>query len=422
MTPNSTSTTSSSVTTTAGGTHGPVAPDLVERAAPVRLDIPTMVVAKVLFVILVFGLGVIVLRQLTGLMVQFSIALFLAIAADPVVRRLERGGMGRGRAIAVVMLAAFACIGGALAIFVPPLVQQGDRLVTNAGPIMDDVRQSHLLHQLDQRFHLVDKASEQAAKLPKVVGNQIGTVVAAVIAGAFGLISIFFLTLFLLAGGGEAARGIVQVFPKLVERRWWVIIQGAYTGISAYVGGAIIIALLGGGSVALMAFALGLPYALPLGLWMMLLEIIPMVGASIGAVPAIIVAFVSGGVVPGIVMVVFILVYQQLENILIQPRVQGRAASLSPLVIFLSVLIGSQLLGVLGALFAVPVAGVIHIFIRQIVELRDENEIALPALLSGEPVTQEEIAADGPTELEDEDSESSEPGDGSGSGRNLATE
>jgi predicted PurR-regulated permease PerM len=302
-------------------------------------------------------------------------------------------------------------------------VQQGDRLVTNAPSIVKDVRDSRLLHRLDKRFDVIDKASNEAAKLPKVVGNQIGSVVAAVIAGAFGLITIMFLTLFLLAGGGSAARGIVQVFPRLVERRWWVIIQGAYTGISAYVGGAIIIALLGGISVALMAFFLDLPYALPLGLWMMLLEIIPMVGASIGAIPAIIVAFVAGGVADGIIMVVFILVYQQVENIVIQPRVQGRAASLSPLVIFLSVLIGSQLLGVLGALFAVPVAGVIHIFIRQVVELRGSDEVELPALLSGETVTQEEIAADGPTELIEEDVDgSSEPGDGSGSGRSLATE
>ncbi|MBC7462123.1 MAG: AI-2E family transporter, partial [Thermoleophilia bacterium] len=215
-------------------------------------------------------------------------------------------------------------------------------------------------------------------------------------------------------------------FPRLAERRWWAIIQGAYTGISAYVGGAIIIALLGGGSVALMAFILGLPYALPLGLWMMLLEIIPMIGATIGAVPAVIVAFVVGGPVNGIIMIAFIIVYQQVENIVIQPRVQGRAAALSPLVVFMSVLIGSQILGVLGALFAVPVAGVVQIFMRQVIEQRGTEDMHLPAPISGAPVTEHEIAADGPTDISPgdghPDADDSDDTSGDRSGRNFATE
>ncbi|MBC7462525.1 MAG: AI-2E family transporter, partial [Thermoleophilia bacterium] len=224
----------------------------------VRIDVPASVIAKMLFVVLAFVLGVLIVKALTGFLIQFAIALFLAIAADPVVRRLERAGIGRGRAIAIVMVTAFVAVGGALSVFVPPLVQQGDRLITNAPGIVTDARDSKLIHQLDKRFGIVNKATDEAGKLPKVVGEQVGSLVGAVVAGIFGALSILFLTLFLLAGGGQAARGTVRVFPRLAERRWWAIIQGAYTGISAYVGGAIIIALLGGGSVALMAFILGL--------------------------------------------------------------------------------------------------------------------------------------------------------------------
>jgi predicted PurR-regulated permease PerM len=144
----------------------------------------------------------------------------------------------------------------------------------------------------------------------------------------------------------------------------------------------IIIALLGGTSLALMAAILGLPYALPLGLWMMMLEIIPMIGATIGAIPAVIVAFVAGGTIEGIVMLGFVIAYQQIENIIIQPRVQGRQAELSPLIVFVAVLVGSQLLGVLGALFAVPLAGVLQIIIKQIVQEQGSGDLELPDLFN----------------------------------------
>jgi predicted PurR-regulated permease PerM len=113
---------------------------------------------------------------------------------------------------------------------------------------------------------------------------------------------------------------------------------------------------------------------------MMLLEIIPMIGATIGAIPVIIVAFVSGGVWQGLVMLGIVVAYQQVENIVIQPKVQGKAASLSPLMVFLSVLIGSQLLGVLGALFAVPVAGVFQIFMRQLIHDQGSADLSVASL------------------------------------------
>lgn len=382
---------STTSTTIAGSTTPVGVAEHVRGGGRVQVDVSVTSIVKILFVVALFGFGYYVLRELSTLLVQLSIAVFLAIAADPLVRRLERRGFGRGKSILAVMLGVFVIVGGMLSIFVPPLVEQGDHLVTATPGLIQDARDSRLLNDLDRRYDIVERATEQAEKLPGIVGDQLGTVVGALLAGVFGTITIFFLTLFLLTGGGELARGGVRVFPQLVERRWWAIIQGAYTGISAYVGGAIIIALIGGGSVAFMAFVLGLPYALPLGLWMMLLEIIPMIGATIGAVPAIIVAFVAGGTWQGIVMVAFIVVYQQIENTIIQPRVQGRAASLSPLVIFLSVLVGSQLLGVLGALFAVPVAGVIQIVVRQIIEQQGTHDVEFPALLAGGAEGQEAL-------------------------------
>ena len=351
----------------------------------VVLDVPARVVFKVMLVTALFWFVVNALTQLTGLLIQLAIAAFLAVAADPLIRRMQARGLGRGRAVGLVMLGAVVAIALVVSVFVPPLVEQGDRLIEATPDLIGDVQDSGWYRRLDEEFGVVETATKQAEKLPGVVSDQIGTVLAAVLAGVFGTITILFLTVFLLLGGGQVVEGTVRVFPRLAERRWWSIIQGAYSGIAAYVGGAIVIALIGGTVMTISAFALGLPYALPLGLWMMLLEIIPMVGATIGAIPAILVAFVAGGVWQGLVMIGIVIVYQQIENIIIQPRVQGKAASLSPFIVFLSVLVGSQLLGVLGALFAVPVAGVIQIFVKQLIHEQGSHELSVPPIVDDAP-------------------------------------
>lgn len=353
-------------------TYRPSTDQLHDSQSRVLLDVPARVVFKVLLVAGIVWLLAVAVTQLTTLIIQFAIAAFLAVAADPLIRRMERHGLGRGRAVTLLMIAVILALALFVSVFVPPLVEQGDRLIDATPAIIDDIRQSSLYQRADRQFGIVETLSEQAERVPGIVSDQLGSLLASVLAGVFGTITILFLTLFLLLGGGQVVEGTVRLFPTLAERRWWSIIQGAYTGIAAYVGGVVVIALIAGTVMTISAFALGLPYALPLGLWMGLLVIIPLIGATIGAVPAVIVAFVAGGWVKGLVMIGIVVVYQQLENLVIQPRVQGRAASLSPLVVFLSVLVGSHLLGVLGALFAVPVTGVLQIFVRQVIEERGE--------------------------------------------------
>ena len=336
----------------------------------------------------VLTLAVNVVLELRGLIVQVAIAAFLAVAADPAVRRLERRGIGRGRAVAAVMIGAFAFVAIVFAVLVPPLVEQGNRFIDAAPGIVEDTRDSRLFRDLDKQYDVVDRASEQAASLPGLVSDQLGTVFGAVAAGVLGTLTILFLVVFLLLGGGQVVEGTVRVFPKLAERRWWTIVQGAYSGIAAYVGGAIVIALCGGTVLAITAAVLGLPYALPLGLWMMLLEIIPMIGATIGAIPAVIVAFVAGGVVEGIVVLAFLVVYQQIENTIIQPRIQSHVVQLPGIAIFFSVLVGGELLGVLGALIAVPIASIVQIIVKQVLVASGRDQIELPQLFdeAGRPI------------------------------------
>jgi len=129
------------------------------------------------------------------------------------------------------------------------------------------------------------------------------------------------------------------------------------------VTGNLLISLIAGASTTIVLLVMGVPYAVALGLVVAILDLIPLAGATIAAVIVGIVAFLHG-IPAGIVVVTFFILYQQLENHILQPLVYGRTVQLSPLVVLMSVLIGSQVAGVLGALAAIPVAGAIQVIVR----------------------------------------------------------
>lgn len=346
----------------------------------VTVGVPARVVVKVLLIAGLMYAAMNVVVQLAPFFLTLMVAGFLAVAADPLVRGMQDRGLGRGASVGVMMLAIVVLMGLIAAVFVPPLVEQGERFVDKAPGMIEDLRHNDTYRSLDQRFDILDRATAQAEKLPARVSSQLGRVLGAVLAGVFGTITILFLMVLLLMGGGDLVEGVVRLYPPLAQRRWWSIVQGAYRSIGAYVAGTLLVALIAGTTIVVSLLVLGLPYPLPLGLWMMLLGIIPLVGATIGAIPAVIVAFAAGGLVKGLVMLGIVIVYQQVENIYIQPTIQGKVVSLPPLIIFISVLVGSQLMGVLGALFAVPLAGILQIFYRQYVESTGGHELELPPI------------------------------------------
>lgn len=360
---------------TTGGYSEESSRELHSYPSNTTIELRTSTVVRVLFVITLFGAGVLILRELASFFVTLLVASFLAVAADPVVRAMERRGMGRTGAVLTLLLTILVAFALILLVFVPPVVEQGNRLKDKAPQYLEDVQDSALLQRLDKEYDVVDKATAQLESLPGEVGTQLGSWVGALASGVFGTITVVFMMVLLLLGGGQLVRGTVRVFPRMGEPHYWSLLQGAYTNISAYVGGTLLVATSAGVTMVISLLILGLPFAGPLGLWMFLFGIIPLVGATIGAVPAIIVAFVAedGGTAKGLILIAIVIAYQQLENLVIQPAIQGRVVNLPPIVIFLSVLIGSQLLGVLGALVAVPMAGIIQIFIKQILDARDDQ-------------------------------------------------
>ena len=299
------------------------------------------------------------------------IATFLALALNPAVDWLERRfGGRRGLATGLVFIAALVAIAGIGALFIPTLVNQVNDFANKVPDYLDDLTKGRgRLGFLQSKYHLVDKARDAlreggARKLFGLSGTALA-VTKGVITTVVATVTIAFMTFFmLLEGPAWVDRGYGLLQPQS-QPRWRAVGRDVYRTVGGYVTGNLLISLIAGTATAIVLFATGVPYALALGLIVGILDLIPLAGATIAAIIVGIVAFLHS-IVAGIVVVVFFIIYQQVENHLLQPIVYGRTVQLSPLAVLISVLIGAELAGVLGALAAIPVAGSLQVVLREL--------------------------------------------------------
>lgn len=377
----STPSTSSTTPLNSTGANDPSAYQSIE------VHVSARTIMKILALVVLFYGGAVLAAELAPILLTVVIAAFFAVAADPLVRLLQRRGLGRTPAVLVFIAGLITVLLVLLSVFVPPLIEQGDRLVEAAPERLREFRRSETVQRLDQRFGLIDQATRQVAELPERVSSQLADLVGHIFSGVFTAFTILFLMVLMMLGGSTVVNGVAQLYPPIAERRWWTVVQDAYRSVGAYVGGTLAVATIAGMVMLVTLLVLGLPNPLPLALWMTLLAVVPLIGATIGALPSIVVAFTAGGVVKGLIMLGVVIVYQQVENSAIQPGILGRVVSLPPLVIFLAVLTGAQLQGVVGALLAVPLAGIAQIVVREAVLRSADTEVHLP------PIAPDEVPA-----------------------------
>ena len=294
------------------------------------------------------------------------IALFLALALNPAVEWLQRHGVAsRGLASGIIFIVALAAFGGLLALFIPTLIDQVDNFANKVPDYIHDLTKGRgRLGFLETRYHIVERVKD-AVKSGGVGKFTVGagaalTVTKSVLTAVTATLTIIFVTFFMLLEGPAWMNRIYGVLPEQSQPRWRRVGHDIYRTVGGYVTGNLLISLIAGGLTSLVLYVMGVPYALALGLIVAILDLIPLAGATIAAIIVGAVAFLHG-VTAGIVVVVFFIVYQQVENHLLQPIVYGRTVQLSPLAVLISVLIGAELAGVLGALAAIPVAGSLQV-------------------------------------------------------------
>ena len=322
-----------------------------------------VVVAVVLALYLIY-----LLRQPIG---WILIAGFLALAlAAPVNWLAQR--MRRGFAIALVYLGLLAVPILLAAIIVPPVVTQVDDLARDVPGYATDVREfveeNKRLREIDEDYDITGKLQEEAAKLPGRVGDAaaiLGDIGLGLVNSIFAGVTILVLTAFMLGSGPRWRASLLGLMPAERAARADRVMNNVSGAVAGYVAGALAIAFIAGSLTFIMLTILGVPFAGPLAVLAGFASLIPLIGATIAAVLIGIVTLFNDFPTDTIVWTVWAIVYQQLENNLIQPRIQQRTVNVQPFVVLSAVLFGSALLGVLGALIAIPVAASIQIFVRE---------------------------------------------------------
>ncbi len=358
----------------------------LERWAP---HVAPQDVVVVVAVVLAAAAGVFLLFELKRVVVWLFVSVFFATVLAPAVSWVERRGLRRGLAVAVVSAGLVLVVFLLLFAFARPIVSQSVEFAENLPETVDRVRNAPIVRDLAERFNVQDSVGSVGEQVPQqLVGlsGPILSVFASIGQAIVGLVTIFVMTVFLLLYGPRFVRtGEIAMVPQEHRSRLATIADRSMRAVSGWVAGNIFTSLIAG-IVSLVPFLLmRLPYASLLALWVFVADLIPLVGATLGALPAIIVAFLHS-VTAGIVITVFFIVYQQIENHALQPLVYGRTISLNPFIVLLAVIIGVELAGFIGALLALPVAGVVQVTIEElaseklqvIAEAVEESEIPEP--------------------------------------------
>lgn len=304
------------------------------------------------------------------------IAGFLAIALSGPVNLLSRW-MKRGLAIAVVYLAVILTPVLIAGVLVPPIVREANNLIDEAPQYAEDfsefVRQNKTLRELEQDYNITERVQEEAEKLPGKAGDAAGVlsdIGLGVVNSVFAGVSILVLSLFLVGSGRHWLDLLANRQPA--DRAQWTraLFDRIGAAVGNYVAGALVQATVAGVLSWIVLLILGVPYAGPLAVVIGLLDLVPLVGSLIGAILVGIVTVFNDFPTDTIVWVIWAIVYQQVENNVIQPRIQARAVQVHPFVVLVSVLFGAKLFGILGALLAIPVAASIQISIREYLAFR----------------------------------------------------
>jgi predicted PurR-regulated permease PerM len=306
------------------------------------------------------------------------IAVFLTLALNPAVEWFQRRGVkSRGVATAITVLltlAGFAALG---ALFIPTLVHEVNGFVQALPGYVDDITHRRgRLGFLESKYHITQRVRDavESGGASRVLGLT-GTAVAitkGIITAIVATVTILFMTVFMLLEGPAWVERFFTLLPERSRDRWRNVGHQIYLTVGGYVTGNLLISVIAGVASTIVMLILGVPYAVALGLLVAILDLIPLAGATLAAIIVSSVGFIHS-VVAGIVLIIFFIVYQQVENHVLQPLVYSRTVRLSPLAILIAVLIGAELAGVLGALGAIPVAGTIQVLIVNWLEHRKER-------------------------------------------------
>jgi putative heme transporter len=303
-------------------------------------------------------------------------ALLIAVSLEHLVRMLMRRGLRRELAIVCVVLGMAGLMVGFGFTLIPPAVAQGKELITDAPAFLHKVRESALFHRLDLQFHIADQLDKTQKQIPSLLEGAASPVLAAVggvLTGLAAVVTIAFLTVFMLVFGGRLVEA--ALLEARADRRalYQDVVHKIYLSIGGYLGGLMLICLCNFTLTTTFLAIDGVPFFLPLGLLAGLASMIPYAGPLIAGALISIVAFAAKGTWHGVAAAIYFISYGQVEGNILGPLIFRRTVHVNPLVVTLSILFMGELAGVPGAIVAIPVVATLQIILRELLRIRREE-------------------------------------------------
>jgi predicted PurR-regulated permease PerM len=338
---------------------------------PVRATVPVRTILATIGLILATIVAVLFVMRVEQVLVWMVIALFFTVALFPVVNWVQRHMTWCRRSLAtlVVFLVVVLVLGGLLTAFAVPLATQGTDLAGQLPGIINDARAGRgPVGDLLERTNALQFVQNNEARI-SAFATSLGTPALNLLrglgTGIVAAVTIFVLAYLAVLEGPKVVEGTLALFPPRRAERIRRVTRDCAKTVTGYISGNLLIsAICGILTYAVLKFS-GVQFAALIALFVAIADLIPLVGATLGAVVASIAAFLHS-VPAGIAVVIFFVIYQQLENHLLQPVIFARTVKLNPLAVLIAILLATELAGILGALLAIPVAGIIQVVLRDV--------------------------------------------------------
>jgi predicted PurR-regulated permease PerM len=312
------------------------------------------------------------LASASAVFILIIVSIFLAAGLNPAVLFFQNRGLKRGAAVGAVMACVLIFVAAFIAIAVPPLLDQGNQLIDNAPQLIKDLNNNAFINDLNIKYGVIDSLQTRVDSIIKdgqfaitAFGGVIG-VGKAVVSGLVSTITILTLTLYFLASLPQVVEISLKFVPASRRNRVSKLVNAIISRVGSFVGGQAIIAALAAMFILIMGLIIGMPYAGPLAVIVLVCGFIPLIGHFIGMTIVTLVSLTASISIAAVALASYI-IYVQIENYLITPRIMKRSLSIPGLVTIIAALLGTSLLGLIGGLLAVPIAAAILLILDEVV-------------------------------------------------------
>lgn len=358
--------------------ESPVIPDFGAAGAPIDRGHPFYFG----FIATIGALSAFVLMRALAsasqVFVLILVALFLATGLNPAVEAIRRRGLSRTGAVAVIFTAVILFVGLFMALIVPPLVTQGTHLIEAAPSLLENLKNNSTIASLNENYGIIDTLQKKLASvtsdgtlLISAFGGVIG-VGKSVLSGTFTALTIIVLTLYFITSLPQATELGLKLVPASRRPRIAALTDAIIARVGAFVGSQILVSFFASVFMTVLAFILDLPSPVAIGIIIFICGLVPLIGHFIGSAVYTIIALTQS-VTIGIAAFIGYVVYVQVENYIITPKIMKRTLAVPGAVTIISAMIGTSLLGLVGGLLAVPVAASIILILEEVVFPRAEK-------------------------------------------------